>query len=148
MPKLNPARITRVLCRKKANMRRIVCILMLAVALGAAASPAIAQTRAPMTDSEKAKRWAVENELASLAIIERKLMIPMRDGVRIAADVYHPKDTAMKYPAIWVRTPYNFNFWDVANGVPRDMTMALTAIKRGYAFVEMRAMVKIGRAHV
>jgi len=91
-----------------------------------------------MTEAEKAKRWEIENELASLAVIERKVMIPMRDGVRIATDVYYPKDTSMKYPAIWVRTPYNFNFWDVANGVPRDMTAALTAIKRGYAFVEMQ----------
>jgi len=137
--KLNLARITRGICQKKGNMRRIVCILMLAAALGTAATiPAIAQTRAPLTDSEKAKRWEVENELASLAIIEHKLMIPMRDGVRIAADVYHPKDTSKKYPAIWVRTPYNFNYWDVANGVPRDMTSALTAIKRGYAWVDMQ----------
>ena len=104
----------------------------------AAANPALAQPRAPLTDDEKAKRWEVENELSSLAIIERKLMIPMRDGVRIAADVYHPKDTSRKYPAIWVRTPYNFNFWDVANGVPRDMTATLTAIKRGYAWVDMQ----------
>jgi putative CocE/NonD family hydrolase len=125
--------------KRKGNVCRIVCILMLAAGLGAAAaSPAIAQARAPLTDSEKAKRWEVENELASLAAIERKLMIPMRDGVRIATDVYHPKDASKTYPAIWVRTPYNFNYWDVANGVPRDMTMALMAIKRGYAFVEMQ----------
>jgi hypothetical protein len=131
--------ILRGIRKRKGNVCRTVCILMLAAGLGAAAaSPAIAQARAPMTDSEKAKRWAVENELASLAAIERKLMIPMRDGVRIATDVYHPKDASKTYPAIWVRTPYNFNYWDVANGVPRDMTMALTAIKRGYAFVEMQ----------
>jgi hypothetical protein len=37
-----------------------------------------------------------------------------------------------------VRTPYNFNYWDVANGVPRDMTAALTAVKRGYAYVDMQ----------
>jgi uncharacterized protein len=36
---------------------------------------------------------------------------------------------------IWVRTPYNFNFWDVHNGVPADMTAALTAVKNGYAYV-------------
>ena len=34
------------------------------------------------------------------------------------------------------RTPYNFNFWDVRNGVPRDMTTVLEAVKRGYAYVE------------
>ena len=34
-----------------------------------------------------------------------------------------------------MRTPYNFNYWDVRNGVPADMTAALTAVKRGYAYV-------------
>ena len=38
--------------------------------------------------------------------------------------------------SILVRTPYNFNFWDVRNnGVPRDMTASLDAVKRGYAYV-------------
>ena len=64
-------------------------------------------------------------------------MIPMRDGVRIAADVYRPKDTSKKYPTVFVRTPYNFNFWDVRNGVPRDMSSPLDAVKRGYAYVLM-----------
>ena len=139
MNESNLARVTRGIDQKKGEVRGIVCILMLTAALGAAAtSPARAQIRPPMTDDEKARRWTVEKELASLALIERKLMIPMRDGVRIAADIYHPKDAAKKYPAIWIRTPYNFNYWDIANGVPRDMTAALTAIKRGYAFVEMQ----------
>ncbi|MEK6303129.1 MAG: CocE/NonD family hydrolase [Acidobacteriota bacterium] len=84
-----------------------------------------------------AKRNELERELQSIAIVERKLMVPMRDGKRMAADVYRPKDTSKKYPAIFVRTPYNFNFWDVRNGVPRDMSNELAAVKRGYAFVEM-----------
>ena len=139
MNKPNLARIIREIARKEGNVHRIVCILMLAAAVGTAVnSPALAQPRTPLTDSEKAKRWEVENELASLAVIERKLMIPMRDGVRIATDVYRPKDTSKKYPAIWMRTPYNFNYWDVGNGVPRDMTAALTAIKHGYAWVDMQ----------
>jgi putative CocE/NonD family hydrolase len=36
-----------------------------------------------------------------------------------------------------VRTPYNFNFWDVRLGAPRDMSTELDAAKRGYAHVEM-----------
>ena len=91
-----------------------------------------------LPDSVRAQRWAVENELQSIAVVDRKVMIRMRDGTRIAADLYHPKDLSKKYPAIWVRTPYNFNFWDIQNGVPRDMTTTLNAVKRGYAWVDMR----------
>jgi len=83
------------------------------------------------------RRHSVERELQSVAIVERKLMIPMRDGTRIATDVYRPKDTSKKYPTIFVRTPYNFNFWDGRNGAPRDLSSELEAVKRGYAYVEM-----------
>ena len=84
-----------------------------------------------------ARRNAIESELRSIAIVERKMMIPMRDGTRIATDVYRPKDLSKKYPTIFVRTPYNFNYWDVRTGAPRDLSNELEAVKRGYAFVEM-----------
>jgi putative CocE/NonD family hydrolase len=84
-----------------------------------------------------AKRNAIEKELESLAFIDRKVMVPMRDGKRMATDIYRPKDMSKKYPVIFVRTPYNFNFWDIRLGAPRDLTAELTAVKRGYAFVEM-----------
>ncbi len=80
---------------------------------------------------------AVEKELESIAIIERKVMVPMRDGKRMQADIYRPKDTSKKYPIIFSRTPYNFNYWDVKLGVPRDMSTELEAVKRGYAYIEM-----------
>src|SRR5579875_3171286 len=68
------------------------------------------------------KRDAIEKELEDVAIIDRKVMVPMRDGKRMAADIYRPKDTSKKYPIIFVRTPYNFNWWDVRLGAPRDMS--------------------------
>jgi uncharacterized protein len=64
-------------------------------------------------------------------------MVPMRDGKRMQADIYRPKDQSKKYPIIFVRTPYNFNYWDVELGAPRDMTAELEAVKHGYAYVEM-----------
>ena len=112
--------------------------LLAAVLIASFGASAGAQGGGQMTDSAKAKRWATENELQSLAVVDRKVMITMRDGVRIPADIYHPKDASKKYPAIWVRTPYNFNFWDVQNGVPANMTSQLTAIKHGYAYVDMQ----------
>jgi len=84
-----------------------------------------------------ARRNAMEKELESIATIDRKVMVPMRDGKRMAADIYRPKDTSKKYATVFVRTPYNFNYWDVRLGAPRDLTAELTAVKRGYAFVEM-----------
>jgi uncharacterized protein len=88
-----------------------------------------------LTAAEKASRWQMEEELQSIAIVERKVMIPMPDGIRLATDIYRPKNGDRKAPTIWVRTPYNFNFWDVHNGVPADMSAMLTAVKRGYAYV-------------
>lgn len=116
--------------------RRAISLAALALCL-AGALPAQARG-AVNQDSLRAVRWRIENELQSLAVVERKVMIPMRDGVRIQADIYYPKDGGQKYPAIWVRTPYNFNWWDINLGAPRDMTAALTAIKRGYAWVDMQ----------
>src|ERR1039457_7560829 len=96
-----------------------------------------AQQGGPMNKEAPAKRNNTEQELESVAIIDRKVMVPMSDGKRMATDIYRPKDASKKYPAIFVRTPYNFNYWDVANGVPRDMSAELDAVKHGYAYVEM-----------
>ena len=96
-----------------------------------------AQQRQAPNKELVAARNATEKELESIAIIERKVMVPMRDGKRMATDIYRPKDTSKKYPIIFVRTPYNFNYWDVRNGAPRDMNAELEAVKRGYAYVEM-----------
>ena len=94
-----------------------------------------AQQGTPLTQEQKDQRVQTEKELESVAVIERKVMVPMRDGVRLATDIYRPKNTTGPVPIIWVRTPYNFNFWDVRNGLPADMRAALTAVKRGYAYV-------------
>ncbi len=98
---------------------------------------ALAQPRFTPDAAQLARRREIERKLESVAIIERKLMVPMRDGKRMAAVVYRPKDTSKKYATIFVRTPYNFNYWDVRNGAPRDLSAELDAVQRGYAFVEM-----------
>ncbi|HXV64697.1 MAG TPA: CocE/NonD family hydrolase [Vicinamibacteria bacterium] len=95
----------------------------------------LAQRRDLLTPQQRADRASLEEELQEIAIVERKLMIPMRDGVRLATDIYRPRNASGKVPIVWSRTPYNFNYWDVDNGVPADMTRALTAVKRGYAYV-------------
>jgi uncharacterized protein len=39
--------------------------------------------------------------------VERSLMVPMRDGVRLATDLYRPADDSGPLPTILMRTPYN-----------------------------------------
>ena len=111
--------------------------LLLAISLSAALPLIFAQPRPPVDPQLVATRNATEEKLQAIAIVERKLMVAMSDGKRMATDVYRPKDTSKKYPIIFVRTPYNFNYWDVRNGLPRDMSAELEAVKKGYAFVEM-----------
>jgi hypothetical protein len=84
-----------------------------------------------------AQRTAIEKELQQVAIVDRKVMVKMRDGKRMQADVYRPKNATGKVPIIFVRTPYNFNWWDVQLGAPRDLSSQLDAVKRGYAWVDM-----------
>jgi hypothetical protein len=119
-------------------LRKILWILLLVgTGLTGAVQITSGQGRGGGNPELIGQRNAIEKELQSVAIVERKLMVPMRDGKRMATDVYRPKDTSKKYPTVFVRTPYNFNFWDVRNGAPRDMRNELEAVKRGYAFVEM-----------
>ena len=117
------------------STRRILLGLAFAATTASVAVPLLAQRGGTMTQEQRDVRWEREKELQSLAVVERKVMMPMRDGVRLATDIYRPKNAAGKVPIVFVKTPYNFNYWDVRNGVPSDMTAALTAIKRGYAYV-------------
>src|ERR1035437_2158502 len=105
-------------------MKKVFSLLFLAAAgIAVAASSAPAQRGgAANQDSLRARRWEIEKELQSLAIIDRKVMIRMRDGTHIPADIYRPKDPSKKYPGVWVRTPYNFNYWDIQLGAPSWMS--------------------------
>jgi uncharacterized protein len=125
-------------------MRRLATIAIIGGLLVAGAMPCLAQQRA-LDSAGIAHRIQMEKELESIAVIDRKEMISMRDGVRLATDVYRPKDATGPVPAIFVRTPddgnytlgrYNYTWWDVRNGVPNDMSAILTIVKRGYAYVE------------
>ena len=73
-------------------------------------------------------------ELEEVAIVDQKIMMPMRDGIRLATDIYRPK-TDTKVPIIFSRTPYNFNSWGDGKQRTRTAQKALEAVKRGYAYV-------------
>ena len=96
-----------------------------------------AQQGGGLNAADRQRRIDLEKELESIAVIERKVMMPMPDGVRLATDIYRPKGSGpgSKVPIVFVRTPYNFNFWDIQNGVPSDMSAMIAAVRRGYAYV-------------
>ena len=124
-------------------MRHTQTALSTAIALStfglslALAAPVQAQSRGNNPADLIARRNAIEKQLEDVAVIDRKVMVKMRDGKLMAADIYRPKGDA-KVPVIFSRTPYNFNYWDVKLGAPRDMSRALDAVKHGYAYVEMQ----------
>ena len=76
----------------------------------------------------------IKEKILEIAILEEKVMMPMRDGVRLATDIYRPK-TDEKVPIIFSRTPYNFNSWGDGKERTRTMERAYEALKHGYAYV-------------
>jgi predicted acyl esterase len=49
---------------------------------------------------------SIKEKILEIAIIDEKVMMPMRDGIRLATDIYLPK-TEQKVPIIFSKTPYN-----------------------------------------
>ena len=88
------------------QMTRLVLALALASTACVAATPRERQL-------ERLKR---------LAVVEANVMVPLRDGVRMATDVVRPKGDA-KVPAILMRTPYRKNLGGAG------------LVAQGYAFV-------------
>ncbi len=73
-------------------------------------------------------------KIDSIAIVDQKVMMPMRDGIRLCTDIYRPK-TDKPVPIIFSRTPYNFNEWGDGERRTRTAQRAYEAVKRGYAYV-------------
>ena len=84
--------------------------------------------------SDIASQSDIRQQLEEIAIVDQKVMMPMRDGIRLATDIYRPKTTE-KVPIIFSRTPYNFNSWRDGKESTGTYERALKAVKRGYAYV-------------
>ncbi len=89
------------------------------VILAAFSTPALAQQE---DNPDVAK-------LNAISEADTMVMVPMRDGVGLATDVYLPNGEG-PFPVIFVKTPYNFN---KISGIQLDW--AIEAVERGYAFV-------------
>jgi len=72
--------------------------------------------------------------LKSIAVIDQKVMVPMRDGIRLSTDIYRPK-TDKPVPVILSRSPYDFNPWNDRRLNAYAYQTALNYVRRGYAYV-------------
>ena len=62
--------------------------------------------------------------------LEKSVMVPMRDGVKLSTDLYFPEGTAKKLPVILLRTPYNKKHWR-----SRDLLFAPTWFFAGQGYI-------------
>ncbi len=105
--------------RGRRSMRRmILSVLAACLSVGAA----FGQTWT-LGDHKKA--------INRLGFVSTKVMVPMRDGVRLATDIYLPKDRTGPVPTIFWKTPYDFN--NLKSTTRARFIHA--ALERGYAFV-------------
>ena len=83
--------------------------------------------------SDEVRRAALAQE----SRIERMVMVPMRDGVRLASQIYIPKSGQGPFPTILWRSPYNFSEKMVPNPEYSDANLkfALDAVRHGYVFM-------------
>ena len=71
---------------------------------------------------------ATLSDLKRISIADTMVMVPMRDGVRLATDIYRPKNEGQNIPLILIKTQYNFNEIRGAS-----LQWAYQSVSRGYA---------------
>ncbi|MGY8985355.1 MAG: CocE/NonD family hydrolase [Sphingomonadales bacterium] len=81
-------------------------------------------------DYSKYDVTSLKKVLKEIAVVETKVLMPMRDGKGLSSDIYRPKNSEDQVPTIFVRTPYNMN-------TPRLRTLRdiVEAVSRGYAYI-------------
>lgn len=72
-------------------------------------------------------------------MVEDKIMVEMRDGVKIACRIYRP-DAPGKYPALFAASPYQFETDDIPHSTLflwREVGPVEWYVSHGYAYVHM-----------
>jgi len=99
--------------------------LLAALAVSLFAPAALAQT-----DYSKYSPAALQAELARRVVSERKVLVPMRDGIGLATDIYRPRESAGPLPTVFIRTPYNMNALEGSS-----LRQVMEGVDRGYAMI-------------
>jgi putative CocE/NonD family hydrolase len=112
------------------SMRALLSSLLagLPVAVFASAPASVPLPSGP--DYSKYSEEALKAELKESAADELAILIPMRDGVGLATNVFRPKDAKGPLPTILWKTPYS-----ELGMHGSSLRYAVAAVKRGYAFV-------------
>src|SRR5580658_9788362 len=110
-------------------IRRLATLILLASGGVLLSQPAAAPL--PLSDAAAAQ---LAYTLAHYTKYEYR--IPMRDGVRLFAAVYVPKDGSQPYPIIMQRTPYNVGPYG-ADNYKQQVGPSFAAEKEGF-FVDVR----------
>ena len=108
---------------REETMSKHLCWLIYVCAVGALLISSV-----PAQEDKEIEE--LERAVEASATVEKKIMVSMRDGIRLTTDVYRPVDVEGPLPAIFWRTPYNFNKLG-----KRRLKMLLSAVERGYAFI-------------
>ena len=87
-------------------LRHVALVLVLPAVAGA-----LRAQGTPVTDDAPKPTHVVRLELSHFA--------PMRDGVKLSADVYFPSDLTGPLPTVLIRTPYNKKTFRLDKGVAR-----------------------------
>ena len=109
-------------CQPSKNSRPRVLVLLQSMMLGFLLGLAALSAWAEDTSGDAAK-------FAAISESDTMIMVPMRDGVHLATDVYRPKGDG-PFPTVFVKTPYDFN--KISNTL---LEFAIETVEHGYALV-------------
>jgi uncharacterized protein len=107
-------------------IRKLATVTFLFSAAALLAQPLIPQ---PLSDADRATLAYTQAHYTKY-----EYRIPMRDGVRLFACAYIPKDATQSYPIIMQRTPYNVGPYG-ADNYKTQVGPSMAAEKEGFIFV-------------
>jgi len=88
-------------------MRKIFVVLILIILVAPAFSAASIETFFIKDLAKESKLQNIKNENIRPACFGRTYMVEMRDGIKLATDVYRPILRFFPHGTILIRTPYN-----------------------------------------
>ncbi len=94
--------------------------------IASVSEPETKRDEAPVEPAQEPVAASLEGAPGGGMIVQKNVMVPMRDGVRLATDIFRPAAPG-KYPVVLVRTPYG-------NESTQITARAQRYVKRGYVF--------------